>query len=275
MKQTIFSLIVAAGLLSGCAGVYKSGQTPDDLYYSPVKEVVVKEKKNVDEVSNKQQLEYQEYVSSSEDRYLRMKVKNNSYWNSLDDYSYWNDSRYGYYNSYYNPYGYGAYGSSYSGFGFRYGLGFGYSYGYGYDPYYFGWNQFYNPYLNFYGGGWYNPIYIVGSYKNADIAKRNTAGSNIYAFQNKTYNNINSSSGNYFTPGTMAHTSTNSFGTLVRTVFSGPSSSYTNNNSNNNTWSNPVRVQSSSTPTSSSAGGGSGGYSSSGSSTSSGRGPRN
>ena len=270
MKQTIFTALLTVGLLTGCSGVYQSVQTPDDLYYSPAKEVV---KKESDQVSNKENQEYQEYVSSNEDRYLRMKAHNYDYWSSLDDYSYWNDARYSYYNAslnpyyFYNPYILGYYDS----------FSFGFGYGMFNNPYYFGWNPFYHSYFNnYYGGGWYNPVYIVSGYKNPVVARSSASGSNIYAFQNKTYNNSNNGSGNYFRPGAVANTNTNSFGRLVRTVFTGPSSSYNNNysNNNNNSWSNPVRMQSSGTSTSSSAGGTSGGYASSGSSSPSGRGPR-
>lgn len=272
MKQSIFSAIIAASLLIGCASAYKSSQTPDDLYYSPAKEIVVKE--NAD---NKPQQEYQDYVGSNDNRYLRMKVHNYDYWNSIDDYSYWNDSRFGYYNSFYNPYNsfYSPYNYFYNpnSFGFynSYSFGLGMNYGFVYNPFYFGWNPFYNSYFpNYYGGygsSWYSPFYVVNNYKDQRI--NSTSGSNISAYQNKNYNNRNSS-GVYFRPGNTANTSTNNLGTLVRKVFVSPN----NNNSNNNSWSNPVRVQSSSTSSNSAAGGNSGGYRSSGSNSSSGRGPR-
>ncbi len=266
MKQAIFLILVAAGLLTSCSSAYKSSQTPDDLYYSPAKYVVAKELN-----TNKDQRDYQEYISSNDDRYLKMKVHNYGYWNSLDDYSYWNDSRYYYYNSFYNPY----FSSYYNPFGWGgYYSGFGYGFGYGFNPYYFGWNPFYNYYGGYggYSGGWYNPGSIVNSYKNPIVS--GTSGSNIFAYQNRTYNNSNNSPNSNFRPGTIANTSTNNFGTLVRQVFTS-SNNNSNNNNYNNSWSNPVRTSSSSSPPpSSSAGGNSGGYSSSGSSSSTGRAPR-
>lgn len=268
MKQTIFSILVAAGFLTGCTSAYKSSQTPDDVYYSPAKYVVAKESN-----TSKDQREYQEYISSNDDRYLQMKVHNYDYWNSLDDYSYWNDSRYYYYNSFYNPY----YSSFYNPYGWgSYYSGFGFGYGFGYNPFYFGWNPFYNYYGGYggYGGGWYNPIYVVNSYKDP-LLTSGTRGSNIFAYQNRIYNNSNNSPFYNFRPGTIAGTSTNNFGTLVRRVFSTPANNSNNNYSNS--WSNPVRMQSSSSysSSSSSAGGNSGGYSSKGSSSSGGRATRN
>ncbi|OIR13323.1 hypothetical protein GALL_57080 [mine drainage metagenome] len=266
MKQTIFSILVAAGFLTGCTSAYKSSQTPDDVYYSPAKYVVAKELN-----TTKDQREYQEYISSNDDRYLQMKVHNYDYWNSLDDYSYWNDSRYYYYNSFYNPY----YSSFYNPYGWGgYYSGFGYGYGFGYNPYYFGYNPFYDYYGGYggYGGGWYNPAFVVNSYKDPTL-NIGTAGSNIFAYQNRIYNNSNNSPFYNFRPGTIAGTSTNNFGTLVRRVFSSPANNSNNNYSNS--WSNPVRMQSSSSYSSSSAGGNSGGYSSKGSSSSGGRAPRN
>lgn len=98
-------------------------------------------------------------------------------------------------------------------------------------------------------------------------------GSNIFAYQNRLYNNSNNASYN-FRPGTIAGTSTNNFGTLVRRVFSSPANNSNNNYSNS--WSNPVRMQNtSSSSSSSSAGGNSGGYSSRGSNSSGGRATRN
>jgi hypothetical protein len=261
MKRIIFSTIIAASLLTACSSVYRTGQTPDDLYYSPAKEVVAKVKP-----ADKPQEEYQEYVNSSEDRYLKMKAHNYNYWNSLDDYSYWNDSRYSYYNSIWSPYSYYSYNSSFFGF-----------YGLGGNPYLLGWNPFFNSYYYGWGwssGGWYSSAYIVNSYKNPTL-RRTTGAANIFAYQNRTYSNNNNAS-NIFAPGSIANTSTNNFGTLVRRVFTPASNNNNNNNNNNSTWNSPVRVQSNSyTPTSSSAGGASGGYNSSGSSSSSGRIPRN
>jgi uncharacterized membrane protein YgcG len=96
MKQYLLPTVLAAILFASCSSAYKSGQTPDDVYYSPTR--FVKEEEKRDE---------QKDSSTTEDRYLRMKARNYSKWSNLDDYTYWNDARYNHYcnctcyNSYY------------------------------------------------------------------------------------------------------------------------------------------------------------------------------
>jgi hypothetical protein len=36
MKTNLLISIITIGLLTSCSSMYKSGQTPDDVYYSPV-----------------------------------------------------------------------------------------------------------------------------------------------------------------------------------------------------------------------------------------------
>src|SRR4249919_3370555 len=102
MQRQILLLAITAAALSSCTTAYKTGQTPDDVYFSPTRPqdeyVRVKEKED-------DQYRYDEEYY--DDRYLRMKVHNYNQWNTLDDwYSY---ERNGYaanliYGSYYNPY---------------------------------------------------------------------------------------------------------------------------------------------------------------------------
>lgn len=115
MKSAILLLALSAIVFSSCTTAYKSGQTPDDVYYSPARpqDEYVKAERNDDRYSD-------DYY---EDRYLRMKVQNRYRWNDLDDwygserrYRYNVYSSYGlynepwnphtYWNSYYNPYYY-------------------------------------------------------------------------------------------------------------------------------------------------------------------------
>ena len=115
MKSAILLLALSAIIFSSCTTAYKSGQTPDDVYYSPARpqDEYVKAERNDDRYSD-------DYY---EDRYLRMKVQNRYRWNDLDDwygserrYRYNVYSSYGlynepwnphtYWNSYYNPYYY-------------------------------------------------------------------------------------------------------------------------------------------------------------------------
>jgi uncharacterized membrane protein YgcG len=257
MKHSLLIAVLSIGLLTGCSTASNiSTQTPDDVYYSPAQGTPGSP------VAQRQQDRYEQYMSSNDDRYLAMKVQDPTLWSSLDDYSYWYDSRYSYYNYgyannwYMNPYSYDAFSPFY--INFFYGG-------------YYGWSI------------WDNPVYVVACYKNTKVSTY-TSGSNITAYQNRNYNNTNSvylphKSYSYTIPGNNNNTNnnTNSFGNIIRRTFS-PSSSLSNSSPNNTTYSNPVRTYaptSTGTPaTSSSAGGSSGGYNSTGSSSSGGRGSR-
>ena len=276
MKHSLLIAVVTVGLLSGCSTSNISTQTPDDVYYSPAKG------SPASMVTQKQQDEYENYMSSNDDQYLAMKVHDYNLWSPLDDFSYWYDSRYNYYG--YNNYGYNNYG--YNNFGYN---------NFGYNN--FGYNNYSNPYYNnyYYGGydrwaEWNNPGYVVACYKNIKVSTNTyTGGSNITAYRNRSYNNSNYpniTSKSYQSSGNGGNT--NSFGNIIRRVLtpSSPSSTQgrSSNNSSNQTYSNPVRVYTpapTSTPSttttapSSSAGGASGGYKSTGSSSSGGRSSRN
>ncbi len=91
-------LILSIALFASCSTAYKSGQTPDDVYFSKPK-VVVEETDR-----------YEKRVDSYEDRQIRMAIYDQR-WRTLD-YSYDYDCRY-------SPYNYG------------------YSYGYYYNPFYY------------------------------------------------------------------------------------------------------------------------------------------
>jgi hypothetical protein len=237
-KNFLLLCTVAIAALSGCTGTYKSTQTPDDVYYSPAKGGPAAD-------------EYEDYTASTDENYLRMKVKNHYRWSSIDDYAYWNDSRYLSNNYYYS------------------------------DLYNYNWLNNYgasNPYAGWYGyygscwNSWYNPYYTVVYYKNPQTYKAfSSSGSNLSAFSNNNYNNSNQ----LYLTNTKGYNNSNStnnntnFGSLVRKVFSSG-----DNNSGNSSWNTPARTfssnnsgnnSSSSSPApSSSAGGSSGGYGSSG-----------
>lgn len=98
MKILLFTLSVI--VLASCSTAYKSGQTPDDLYYVKAKPAVSEKTEDYDRTSS----------YSYEDRQVRMGIYDKR-WRDLDyDYDY--DYRY-------NPYAYG------------------YTYGYYYNPYYY------------------------------------------------------------------------------------------------------------------------------------------
>ncbi|MBS1627665.1 MAG: hypothetical protein JSR09_09510 [Bacteroidetes bacterium] len=237
-KILLFSLTIL--ILSSCSTAYKSTQTPDDVYYSPATGADDKETVK----SNKQNDRYENYLSSTDDNYLRMKVRNYSLWSGIDDYAYWYDSRYDF--SYYNLWNPGYF----------YGYNYNYYNGYIFYPYYLGgWGGYYMP----------NPVIYVIGYKNpkTTVATSGGSGSYLTTYKNNTYNNSNYNlkTNPYRREG---------FGSLIKQVFS---SSNNNNSSasNNTSWDRPARTFTPSTnssvpATSSSAGGNSGGYGSKGSS---------
>ncbi|HEX7845172.1 MAG TPA: hypothetical protein VF476_05170, partial [Chitinophagaceae bacterium] len=98
MKPSILLLaVITAVAFSSCSTAYKTGQTPDDVYFSPVTpedEYVRVERKDRDR--------YQGTDEYYDDRYLRMRVHNRTRWSELDDWYYYG-GRYNY--SYYNTWG--------------------------------------------------------------------------------------------------------------------------------------------------------------------------
>ena len=114
-----FTLVFAS-----CTTAYKSGQTPDDVYFSPERPqaeyVSVEDKEEDRYYGGESNSNGNDYYNYEEERYLRMKVRNRQRWSYLDNdfYSYnpyvynypgyyynspWNS--YSYWNHYYNPYG--------------------------------------------------------------------------------------------------------------------------------------------------------------------------
>ena len=224
MKRQILLLAITAAALSSCTTAYKSGQTPDDVYFSPARPqdeyVQVKEKD-----------EYRYDDEYYDDRYLRMKVQNRTRWDYLDDwYSY---DRYGYrYNYYYGTY---------------------------YNPY-TSWNYYYNPYCRN-NVVIYNP---KQSYSVANVPKpRNfNVGSYTNTSYNNANNNVrmNSVKPGVFVSKPV-YNNANSNKTFSNTVKDFFNSSNRSNNSNNS--SAPTRSYTpSSSGSSGSSGSGSSGSSS-------------
>jgi hypothetical protein len=115
-SNSTYSLLLLATVFASCTTAYKSGQTPDDVYYSPARpqaEYVKQEPK--------QDRSYREDPETyRDDRYLRMKIQDHRYSTLYDDYYSYNPyyyhyyngsliyntpwSSYSYWNYYYNPY---------------------------------------------------------------------------------------------------------------------------------------------------------------------------
>ncbi len=178
MNTRILLLAVAAVGLGSCSTIYKSGQTPDDVYYSPApQQRVAYNPSYQDDEDEYVATDNGEYVNvqtdqdrmaySAEDNYLRMKVRNRGMWSSLD-----------YYDPFYGGFGMGM--SPYFGSSMRMGMGFGWGgmgmgmgYGSMYNPYwgmgglhspYWGMGSMYNPYWGM--GSMYNPYWGMHSLYN-------------------------------------------------------------------------------------------------------------
>jgi hypothetical protein len=151
MKRTILLLALSAAVLSSCTTAYKTGQTPDDVYYSPARPQ--------DEYVRTEKRDDRQYQSNDEyydDRYLRMKVHDRTRWSDLNDWYYY--ERYGIMGNYY----YGTYNNPYNS-----------------------WNYYYNPYCH------NNAIAINSKYisvNNNPIRPRNFS---LNAYTNNNYNNNN------------------------------------------------------------------------------------
>lgn len=170
--------------LAGCSTAYKATSTPDDVYYSPAPPAGANAKESYDDYS----------TSNADDNYLRMKVRNRYQWNGIDDYGYWNDSRY--------DFGYSCSPSRSVLLNPFNPLIFGNTFGYAY----------YSPW-----GPWYSPYSTIVYYKNPQVYYGNTSKTNLTSYRNK----------NYYT-----NTNRNSFGSLLKQTFNNAGNN--NYNINNN-----------------------------------------
>jgi hypothetical protein len=99
MNTKLLLIALAAVSLSSCSSVYKSGQTPDDVYYSPVR-LYGTEENNDNKRDDTRRDNGRYYAEQSQ---IRFGISN-PLWRYLDDFSY-NPYQYGYnYGYYYNPY---------------------------------------------------------------------------------------------------------------------------------------------------------------------------
>ncbi|TMI61622.1 MAG: hypothetical protein E6H07_19085 [Bacteroidetes bacterium] len=233
MKSSILLLALATVAFSSCTTAYKTGQTPDDVYYSPARPVDHDEYVRVED-DNDREYRYDEYYY--DDRYLRMKVQNRNRWNELDDWYYFDRYRYSYYNSSYwgNPWSPNTY-----------------------------WNNYYNP---------YSQNYVVVNPKSNYASSRprtfnlNTYNNNNNLLSNKGYttsgSGVRTAAGNpKINTGTSSYNNNNSSsrGGVLRDIFSGGSNSSSSGSSNNSSSSPRTSSSSSSSPSSSGSSGGGGG----------------
>jgi len=157
--RTVLPAIIAIAAFSSCASAYRTGQTPDDVYYSPAREgaAYAQVEQRRDGRGSYRNDDYYSY----DDRWLRMRVTNRYRWSAFDDYDYY-DWRY-------NPWAYNAYSPYYWN-----------SYSYWNNYYY--WNSWYNPY----SGG-----IIVVSPKTNPVAYNQVRNFSLSSYTNNNYNNTN------------------------------------------------------------------------------------
>ncbi|MEY2596123.1 MAG: hypothetical protein RI965_1395 [Bacteroidota bacterium] len=162
--RKIMAVLSFASLLMGCSVAYRSGQTPDDVYFSPARNnssYVI-----TDDEDGYGGGRYNAAAVPMEDRYLRMKSFSRSRWGLFDDdYAYWNNP---YWNnrSYFDLY-------SYSG-----NIGFNnFSLG---NPFMFNpISYYYSPFSPMYYG---QPLVVLNTFKTT-VAPKNS-GPRVYNMSN-------------------------------------------------------------------------------------------
>lgn len=165
MKTKLFLTLILIATLTSCSTIYKTGQTPDDVYYSPARAIATgatQTEEPAPEQYGRSFNDQSNYSYNSEDRMIRMGI---------------NDSRYRYLD---NNYGYSPYSFSYGSHAF----GGNYLYDNSYNPYftnlYYG-NYYYNPYYNTY------PVYVV---KDGPLKTTTPRTTNLNGY-GRNYNNNN------------------------------------------------------------------------------------
>ena len=103
MQSKILLLALSVAAFSSCSTAYKTGQTPDDVYYSPVRVVEVKQKNDDRDEARYQPKEDYEITMGIRDRRWRDFRDDYDYDNSPYNYCVCNCKSTGYY---YNPYYY-------------------------------------------------------------------------------------------------------------------------------------------------------------------------
>ena len=199
-KTLLLALSVAA--ISSCSTAYKTGQTPDDVYYSPVRVVEVKEKQN----DNRNQVRYQR----EDDYEITMGIRDRRWRDFSDDYSY---------NS--SPYNYATCKT--------------YNYGYYYNPYYYPW-AIYTSKLTYSAPVNTTPRMVnLNAYNgyNSRVATGKTTGTVTWANPSTQYNNSNRSSNRSEAREYIVPRNNNSSSPSNDTRTYTPSSNNSSNNNNN------------------------------------------
>jgi hypothetical protein len=237
MKNIFTPLLMVTAFLTSCTTAYKSGQTPDDVYFSPEKMVTETTKEN-DEVQ-------EDRSSMWEEQQIRMRI-NNARWRNLD------------YSFSYNPY--------------QLGTNDMYNY-HAFTTNYYYYNPYNNYVLGYNYGSFYNPYYTHGqSILNCStpitVATNSTPRfTNLSGYgNNNNYSNNNAANNNTVKYGGIKpvrtyNNSNNStkVGSTIRRMYNNG-----NNNSSNTRTYTPSSNSSTTTPSSSTNSGSSSSSSSSG-----------
>lgn len=159
-KTLLIALSVIA--FSSCSTAYKTGQTPDDVYYSPAREI------NND---NRRDREDQVRNNTSSDYEITMGIRDRRWRDFRDDYSY-----------NYSPYNFVTCNT--------------YNYGYYYNPYYYPW-AIYTGKITYSAPVNSTPRMVnLNAYNgyNTKVASGKTAGTIYWTNPSSQYNNSNRSS---------------------------------------------------------------------------------
>ncbi len=224
VMKSVLPFFAIAIIFTSCSSVYKTGQTPDDVYFSPARpaqsdEYVRSEQKddskyrNEDDRYRNEENRYRNEEDYYNDRYLRMKVRNRYVWSDLDYY-------------YTNPYAYSPY--AYKRFNC-------YCYDSPWNTYSL-WNYYYNP---------YSTRVVVVNPKSTVYNKPRT--SNLHVFDMTSTNpKIPNTNNKTFRGSTETRNNTNrDFGRDLRNIFG-------NSSNNSSSSSSPSKGNSSNQPASSS-----------------------
>lgn len=219
--KSFLPLLALVMTFASCSSAYQSGQTPDDVYFSPerARDAYVRVDRDDDRrYRGEERYRGQDYYSYEDDRYLRMRVRDRARWSYLDDY--YRDPYAFNYHPYYSPYN-------------------NYNYYRGYwNPRSY-WNNYYNP---------YGPTVIVTNPRTPVYNKPRTYNLHVFDTPRDSDNpkyRTSTRSRDYYTPGEQRNTSRDAGSNLRRTYsgssespsYSKPSSSSSSSSSNSSSGS--------------------------------------
>lgn len=231
--KSFLPLLALVTTFVGCSTAYQSGQTPDDVYFSP--ERAQNEYVRVDKDDDRRyrgQARVDDYYGYEDDRYLRMRVRDRSRWSYLDDY-YRDPYAYNYY-PYYSPYG------NYNNY-----------YGY-WNPRQY-WNYYYNPYA---------PSVIVVNPRTPVYNKPRTYNLHVFDTPRDSENpkyRTSTRSRDYYNPGDQRNTPRDAGNNLRRTFGNSEGSSYNPSSSTRSSSSSSSSSNNNNSSSSNSSGSGSSG----------------